>query len=110
MKAFLGIVCFAINSRTKNPKGAAELANFLTSKEQQLVVHKKTGATPVNKAAEQTPAVKNDEVTDVVMTMSQPSHSVIMSKLPQMPVFWNESAPLLSDVYDHKVKPDQYRA
>ena len=110
MKAFLGIGCFAINSRTKNPKGAAELANFLTSKEQQLVVHKKTGETPVNKAAEQTPAVKNDEVADAVMTMSQPSHSVIMPKLPQITVFWNESAPLLSGVYDHKVKPDQYRA
>ena len=86
------------------------MANFLTNKEQQLVVHKKTGETPVNKAAEQTPAVKNDEVADAVMTMSQPSHSVIMPKLPQITVFWNESAPLLSGVYDHKVKPDQYRA
>ena len=47
---------------------------------------------------------------DAVMTMSQPSHSVIMPKLPQITVFWNESAPLLSGVYDHKVKPDQYRA
>lgn len=44
------------------------------------------------------------------MTMSQPSHSVIMPKLPQITVFWNESAPLLSGVYDHKVKPDQYKA
>lgn len=110
MKAFLGIGCFGVNARTKNPKGATLLARFLTNKEQQLIVHKQTGETPVNKAAQATPAVKNDKVADAVMTMSEPSHSVIMPKLPQITTFWNESAPLLSGVYDHKVKPAQYRA
>lgn len=109
MQAFLGIGCFGINAHTKNPKGAAALAKFLTNKEQQLIVHKQTGETPVNKAAQAEPVVKNDKVADCVMTMSQPGHSVIMPKLPQITTFWNESAPLLSSVYDGKIKPDQYR-
>lgn len=108
MQAFLGIGCFGINSHTKNPKGAAALAKFLTNKEQQLVVHKKTGETPVNLAAQKTSAVKNDEVADCVMTMAKPGYSTIMPKLPQMATFWNESAPLLSGVYDGKVKESQY--
>lgn len=109
MQAFLGIGCFGINAHTKNPKGAAALAKFLTNKEQQLVVHKQTGETPVNKSAQAEPVVKNDRVADCVMTMSQPGHSVIMPKLPQITTFWNESAPLLGGVYDGKIKPNQYR-
>lgn len=62
------------------------------------------------KAAQATAAVKNDKVADAVMTMSKPGYSVIMPKMPQITTFWNESAPLLSGVYDHKVKPAQYRA
>lgn len=110
MQAFLGIGCFGVNSHTKNVKAANALAEFLTSKEQQLIVHTKTGETPVNKAAQATAAVKNDKVADAVMTMSKPGYSVIMPKMPQITTFWNESAPLLSGVYDHKVKPAQYRA
>lgn len=110
MQAFLGIGCFGVNSHTKNVKAANTLAEFLTSKEQQLIVHTKTGETPVNKAAQATAAVKNDKVADAVMTMSKPGYSVIMPKMPQITTFWNESAPLLSGVYDHKVKPAQYRA
>lgn len=110
MQAFLGIGCFGVNSHTKNVKAANALAEFLTSKEQQLIVHTKTGETPVNKAAQATAAVKNDKVADAVMTMSKPGCSVIMPKMPQITTFWNESAPLLSGVYDHKVKPAQYRA
>lgn len=110
MQAFLGIGCFGVNSHTKNVKAANALAEFLTSKEQQLIVHTKTGETPVNKTAQATAAVKNDKVADAVMTMSKPGYSVIMPKMPQITTFWNESAPLLSGVYDHKVKPAQYRA
>lgn len=110
MQAFLGIGCFGVNSHTKNVKAANALAEFLTSKEQQLIVHTKTGETPVNKAAQATAAVKNDKVADAVMIMSKPGYSVIMPKMPQITTFWNESAPLLSGVYDHKVKPAQYRA
>ncbi|MGO2238562.1 hypothetical protein [Lactobacillus helveticus] len=32
-----------------------------------------------------------------------------MPKLSQMSTFWNESAPLLSGVYDGKIKPDRIK-
>jgi arabinogalactan oligomer/maltooligosaccharide transport system substrate-binding protein len=110
MKAFLGIGTFAVNSHTKNPKAASELARFVTSKEQQLVVHTKTGETPVNKAAQATSAVKNDPVSSVVAVMAKPKHSVIMPKMAQMPTFWSQSDPLINGVYDGEIKASQYRA
>lgn len=110
MEAFLGIECFAVNSHTSNAKNAATLAKFLTNKEQQLVVHKNAGEIPVNKAAQETSAVKNDPVAKAVITMAQPGYSVLQPKLPQMATFWNESAPIISGAYDGKIKPSQYKS
>lgn len=109
LESFLGIECFAINSHTKNVSGAATLARFLTNKEEQLVVHEKRGEIPTNKAAQQAPAVKKDPIAKSVMIMAQPGHSVIMPKIPQMLIFWNNANALVSGAYDGKIKPSQYK-
>ncbi|MBI1693858.1 sugar ABC transporter, sugar-binding protein [Lactobacillus crispatus] len=109
LQSFLGIECFAINSRTKNAKNAATLARFLTNKEQQLVVHEKRGEIPTNKSAQQDSTVKSDPIAKSVMTMAQPDHSTIMPKLPQMLIFWDNANALVSGAYDGKIKPAQYK-
>lgn len=42
--------------------------------------------------------------------MAQPGYSVLQPKLPQMSIFWNDSAPLISGAYDGKIKPSQYKS
>ena len=109
MEAFLGVECFAVNSHTSNAKNAAILAKYLTNKENQLIVHKNTGEVPVNTAAQNTAAVKNDPVAKAVL-QTQPGYSVLQPKLPQMSIFWNDAAPLVSGAYDGKIKPSQYKS
>ncbi len=109
MEAFLGIECFAVNSHTSNAKNAAILAKYLSNKENQLIVHKNAGEIPVNKAAQNTAEVKNP-VAKAVIQMAQPGYSVLQPKLPQMSIFWNDSAPLISGAYDGKIKPSQYKS
>ena len=109
MQAFLGIEGFAVNAHTKNPKAAAELAAFITNKKSQLIVHKNAGQIPVLKEAVNDPEVKKDPVADAVIEMSKPGNSVLMPKLPQMSVFWNDVPPLINGVYDGKIKPSQYK-
>lgn len=110
MEALLGIECFAVNSHTSNAKNAAILAKYLSNKENQLIVHKNAGEIPVNKAAQNTAEVKNDPVAKAVIQMAQPGYSVLQPKLPQMSIFWNDSAPLISGAYDGKIKPSQYKS
>lgn len=110
MEAFLGIECFAVNSHTSNAKNAAILAKYLSNKENQLIVHKNAGEIPVNKAAQNTAEIKNDPVAKAVIQMAQPGYSVLQPKLPQMSIFWNDSAPLISGAYDGKIKPSQYKS
>lgn len=109
LQSFLGIECFAINSRTRNAKNSATLARFLTNKQEQLVVHEKRGEIPTNKSAQQSSAVKNDPIAKSVIKMAQPGYSTIMPKLPQMLIFWDNANALVSGAYDGKIKPAQYK-
>lgn len=108
LQAFLGVRCLAVNSHASNPKAATKLARFLTNKKAQMITHNATGEIPVNKEAQASASVKNDPVAKAVMFMAQPTNSVLMPKLPQMAVFWNDTAPLLSGVYDGKIKSNAY--
>lgn len=110
MEAFLGIEGFAINSHTKNAKAASELAAYITNKKAQLIAHKEAGQIPVLKSAVNSSAVQNDPVAKAVMQMTKPGYSVLQPMLPQMAIFWNDSAPLISGTYDGKIKPSQYKA
>ncbi|MDO4912766.1 MAG: extracellular solute-binding protein [Lactobacillus sp.] len=108
MQAFLGIKGFAVNANTKNAKAAMSLAQYITNTKSQLIAHKNIGDIPVSKAAMKNSQVTSDPVAESVIEMSH--NSVIMPKLPQMAAFWNGAAPLVSGVYDGKIKPSEYKA
>lgn len=109
MQAFLGIEGFAVNSHTSNAKNATLLAAFITNKAAQLVAHKEAGQIPVNKAAQASDEIKNDDVAKAVIAMAK-KQSVLMPKLSQMAIFWDGASPLISGAYDGKIKADQFKA
>lgn len=110
MQSFLSVAGFAVNAHTKNSKAAMMLAKYVTSGHAQLVAHKNEGEIPVNKKARQTSEITKDPVVDTVIKMGASNRSTIQPKMPEMPTFWNESAPLISGVYDGKIKSSQYKA
>ncbi|GFZ26434.1 extracellular solute-binding protein [Lactobacillus corticis] len=110
MEAFLGIEGFAINSHTKYAKASTLLAAYITNKKSQLIAHEHAGQIPVLKAALKDSSVTSDPVAEAVAEMSKSGNSVLQPKLPQMATFWNNSAPLISGVYDGKIKSSQYKA
>lgn len=107
-KAFLGVKLFGVNASTKSPVAAMALADFLTSKENQLTVFEKNGTVPANKEAQADDKVKTDDVAEAVMTMSDADHSVVMPKLPAMVSFWGPADAVINDTYNGKIAEDQY--
>lgn len=109
-KAFLGVKLFGVNASTKSPVAAMALADFLTSKENQLTVFEKNGTVPANKEAQEDEKVKSDTVAEAVMTMSDPDHSVVMPKLPAMVSFWGPADAVINDTYNGKIAEADYLA
>lgn len=109
-KAFLGVKLFGVNASTKSPVAAMALADFLTSKENQLTVFEKNGTVPANKEAQEDEKVKSDTVAEAVMTMSDPDHSVVMPKLPAMVSFWGPADAVINDTYNGKIVEADYLA
>lgn len=107
-KAFLGVKLFGVNASTENPVAAMALADFLTSKENQLTVFEKNGTVPANKEAQEDEKVKSDNVANAVMTMSDSEHSVVMPKLPAMVSFWGPADAVINDTYNGKIAEDEY--
>ncbi len=82
----------------------------MTSEDAQIKLFKALGNVPTNKDAQENEAVKNDDATKAVITMSQKGYSVVMPKLPQMATFWNNSAPLINGAYTGSIKPADFSA
>lgn len=110
LQAFQGVKGFAINSETKNQAAAQTVAQYLTNEDAQIKLFKALGNVPTNKDAQENEAVKNDDATKAVITMSQKGYSVVMPKLPQMATFWNNSAPLINGAYTGSIKPADFSA
>lgn len=79
MVSFADYTLYGVNSHTKNPKAAMELAEFLTNKDNQKIRFEKRGLAPVNKAlaSDKTmisanPAVAAD-LTQIKYSKPQPS-------------------------------------
>ncbi|MEX2804163.1 extracellular solute-binding protein [Streptococcus sp. H31] len=115
-KAFLGVKLFAVNqapagSDTKRIAAAYKLASLLTSAESQKNQFEYEGRNiiPANKEIQASEAVQSNELAQAVITMaSSEDYTVVTPKLSQMTTFWTESAALLSDTYNGKIKASDY--
>ena len=115
-KAFMGVKLYAVNQTPS--KGNAEriaasyqLAQALTSKDSQnnQFTNENRHIIPANKEVQASEAVQKDALAQAVITMgSSDQYTTVMPKLSQMSVFWTESAALMSDAYNGKIKEDQF--
>ena len=116
-KAFLGVKLYAVNqaaanNNTKQIAAAYKLADYLSSEKiQELQFKDKSrNIVPSIKTVQAADYVKTDALAQSVVTMSQPTYSVVMPKIPEMTNFWTASAAVLSDTYNGKIKAEQYQA
>ncbi|MUT66255.1 extracellular solute-binding protein [Paenibacillus sp. NEAU-GSW1] len=83
---FSGVKSYYVNSYTSYPEAARLFANFASSKENQLLNYKMTGAIPANIEAGEDPLIKDDPITSGFF--KQFSNSVPMSSVPGVDLAW----------------------
>lgn len=113
-KAFLGVKLYAVNQApagtdTKRIAASYKLAAALTSAESQKNQFETRNIVPSNKEVQESSDVQNNILAQAVTQMASSSdYTVVMPKLSQMSTFWTESAAILSDTYNGKIKESNY--
>ena len=110
MKAFLGVRSFAVNQQTQAPLAAMTLANYLTSEKSQMTYFKEIGFVPSNKKLQTNEEITQDTVAKAILEMAQPTHSVVMPKIPEIVSFWPAMDAVINDTYKGNIKPADYQA
>lgn len=113
-KAFMGVRLFAVNqapagSNTKRISASYKLAAYISNEESQKTVFEKVNTIPANTKAQAADTVQSSDLAKAVITMgSSDTYTTLMPKLNQMATFWTESAAILSDTYNGKIKESNY--
>lgn len=110
IKAFLGVRSFAVNQQTQAPLAAMTLANYLTSEKAQMTYFKEIGFVPSNKKLQTNEEITQDTVAKAILEMAQPTHSVVMPKIPEIVSFWPAMDAVINDTYKGNIKPADYQA
>lgn len=106
--AFQGVKVIAVSSTTKFPLEAMAFADYLSSKEMQEKRYEVIGTLPSNKELLNSDQVTSNKFSNAVATMIQPSHSVLMPKLPQIVTLWPQSEAIINDAYTGTIStPDE---
>lgn len=113
-KAFLGVRLYAVNQApakgdTKRIAASYKLAALLTNEDTQTSQFTERNVIPSNKKVQASQEVQANELAQAVIKMGSSSdYTVVMPKLSQMTTFWTESAAILSDAYNGKIKEADY--
>jgi len=107
MKSFGSYNIYCVNAKTKQAEAAMSLANFLTSKENQLKRFKDRALIPTNKEISEDSSVKEDLLTKVILEQSK--YSVLVPTIPQMSKFWNAIKPTVRDVFNGNIKQEDFQ-
>ncbi|MFD1430385.1 extracellular solute-binding protein [Lacticaseibacillus mingshuiensis] len=110
MKAFLGVMAFAVNAHTAPAKqqAAQTLAAYLTDRIGQLALYQAQGQIPIDKQVLQTSALTTDSIAVAVVARAR--RSVLMPKMPQMAQLWDNAPALMIGAYTGTIKPADYSA
>jgi arabinogalactan oligomer/maltooligosaccharide transport system substrate-binding protein len=84
------------------------LANYLSNETSQLTEFQEMGVIPSNKVVQETAEVQEDAVAKAVMEMSQPTHSVVMPKVPEIVSFWPAMDAIINDAYKGNITESEY--
>ncbi|WP_424554958.1 extracellular solute-binding protein [Streptococcus agalactiae] len=113
-KAFLGVRLYAVNqapagSNTKRISASYKLAAYISNADSQKTAFEKLNTIPANSEVQKSDTVQASELAKAVITMgSSDKYTTVMPKLNQMATFWTESAAILSDTYNGKIKEGDY--
>jgi len=101
MISFSGVKLYVVKSNTEFPEAAMQLAQYLSSEDNQLKAFNDRQNLPVNIAAAADPAVTADPT--VAAQIAQSAFSIPMPSIPQMTNFWNSSSMAVTlEIYDGK--------
>lgn len=101
--SFAGYTLYLVNSHSKFPEAAMQLAEYLTSKDIQLKAFKDRGVVPANNEAAADSSVTSNEM--VKAQLEQVKTSIPMPSIPQMTNFWAATSMAYTrDIYDGKIK------
>lgn len=110
MMAFMGVKLYGVNQQTEAPLAAMALAEYITNKEAQMIEFETNGVIPSNKEAQADSKVTDDAVAKAVMEMTDPEHTVVMPKLPEMVSFWPPMDALINDAYKGNIPESDFQA
>lgn len=113
-KAFMGVRLYAVNQApaagdAKRIAASYKLAARLSEQDVQVKQFENLNVVPANKEAQESEAVQSNDLAKAIITMGSSSdYTVVMPKLAQMSVFWNEAGAILSDAYNGNLKEADY--
>lgn len=107
LKAFTGVTIFVVNTASKNPAQAMDLAEFITNEESQIKAFEAINTIPSNAKARESKEVLDSQVAQTVIESTTLEHSVLMPKIPEMKNFWPNMNAILIDAYNGKIPEDQ---
>lgn len=108
MVSFEGVKIYLVNSHTKYPNAAMQLAEYITNEKNQVKRFTDRGLVPANLNAVNSSAVTSDET--VAAEVAQSKFATAMPSLPQMTGFWsNNSMAVTTEIYNGKIKEANFQ-
>ena len=96
--SFYGSKCIGVNAQSKNPAAAVAFATFLGNSENQTLRFELSGQTPASTVAGASEAVKNDEMSQVIMAeaadcaVTQPYSAIFSSR------YWSNAGTIPTEI------------
>ncbi len=75
-----------------------------------MTYFKEIGFVPSNKNYKQTKKLHKILLQKAILEMAQPTHSVVMPKIPEIVSFWPAMDAVINDTYKGNIKPADYQA
>lgn len=102
-KPFVGVKSLWVTKNAKNPALAADILKYFTSKDEQLKMVATTGEIPANLAADNDPAVVNNNAISAYA--AQAKLGVALPNTPYMSALWDPVTKALQAVYSGSQTP-----
>lgn len=101
--SFSGVKAWYVNAYSKYPQAARLLADFLGSKDSQLLDYQLMGIIPSNTEATNDAKFTADEISSGFAAQFVNSHA--MPSIPEMGKVWDPAAAALAEIWDNGVDP-----
>jgi arabinogalactan oligomer/maltooligosaccharide transport system substrate-binding protein len=109
MVSFAGYTLYLVKSSTKYPQASMQLAQYLTSEQNQVKAFKVRQVVPANKKAAADPSVTSDKT--VAAQLAQAQFTIPMPSITQMANYWSASSMIVTkDIFNGKTKEADFQS